>query len=127
MSSDNTEHERYLDVLYSTLSHPHRRIVLRYLLRHPGRVPVADLAAEIDLFEADAPVGNPALPAGNPASLVGLHHVHLPKLLDAGLVELESTTRTVSLSPRAASVPLDSRADRGLLDPSRRSAELDSE
>ena len=127
MSSNDTEHERYLDVLYSTLSHPHRRIVLRYLLRHPGSVPVDDLAAEIDLVEADAPVGSPALSVGNCASLVSLHHVHLPKLLDAGLVELEPTTRSVRLSPHAASVPLESRADRGLLNPSRWNVGLDSE
>ncbi|WP_162829498.1 DUF7344 domain-containing protein [Halorussus rarus] len=118
MSPNDTATDDYLDVLYSTLSHPHRRIVLRHLLGHPHPVPVTDLAAEIGVVEADSSgaTGPPA--TDDAASLVGLHHVHLPKLLDAELIELDAVTNTVTLSPRASSVPLDVAARRGLLDPS---------
>lgn len=120
MSPNDTATDDYLDVLYSTLSHPHRRIVLRHLLRHPHPVRVADLAAEIEVVEADTP-RKTALPAIDDApSLVSLHHVHLPKLLDANLIELDPATNTVALSAQAGNVPLDSAARRGLLGPSRR-------
>ncbi|WP_435174880.1 DUF7344 domain-containing protein [Halorussus sp. AFM4] len=126
MSPDDTATEKYLDVLYSTLSHPHRRIALRYLLRQPRPVPVTDLAAEIALVEAGAS-GTPASPVTDDvASLVSLRHVHLPKLLDADLIELDPATDTVTLSARAGDVPLDSAAGRGLLDPSSRSENADS-
>lgn len=127
MSPNDTATDDYLDVLYSTLSHPHRRIVLRYLLRHPNPVPVADLAAEIGVVEADAPGATGSAATDDAASLVGLYHVHLPKLLDAELIELDPATNTVTLSPRADAVPLDAAARRGLLAPSERGENAGSE
>ncbi|WP_135854412.1 DUF7344 domain-containing protein [Halorussus salinus] len=107
--------ERYQDLLYSTLAHPHRRIVLRYLVRHPGPVPVSDLATEIELVEEGPPTGSASAGRGVSASLLGLYHVHVPKLVDAELVEFDPAESSVTLSTWAESVPLDSTVSHGLL------------
>lgn len=74
-----------VDTVHAVLSKPGRRRVIRRLAVADGPVPVAELAG--------------SLPAPDRSARVRLHHVVLPKLLEAGVVAYEGAGRQVSLTP----------------------------
>ena len=78
------------DVLFDALSNAHRRYVVAQLSRHDGELRVDELAERLAAWEAER--GEPAAP-DRVASM--LHHVHLPKLADIGLVEYDPEAATV--------------------------------
>lgn len=82
------DEERRDEVLLA-LSKPIRRRALRRLDDSPSEVPLADLAAAL----ADDP-------ANRQRVATGLHHAHLPKLADCGLVDYDPERRRA-----AATVP----------------------
>lgn len=60
------------------------RYVLYCLLRH-GRMSLADVADEVTVWEAGAPL--PELPASEPRTVyLSLYHTHVPRLRRRGLV-----------------------------------------
>lgn len=90
----DTTQEGWDDVL-AALAHRHRRIVLSVLAEHEGTMTRADLATEAIDREHDVPdEGQPTLTASE--LLVQLHHVHLPKLHQAGLVSYDAAEGTAS-------------------------------
>jgi DNA-binding transcriptional ArsR family regulator len=78
---------RRKDQLFDVLADPYRRIVLSRLFERAEPVSVDDLAAEVAEATESRAVD---VPAGDSRRIgIRLHHVHLPKLASAGLVERE--------------------------------------
>ncbi|WP_225335691.1 DUF7344 domain-containing protein [Halomicrobium urmianum] len=94
-AADESERER-IDRLYDVLDHDCRRFVLRSLLDH-RTLALADLAELI--AERDHDVAFPDVPeAAVLRTYASLHHNHLPKLDEAGLVTYDEEAELVSLS-----------------------------
>jgi DNA-binding transcriptional ArsR family regulator len=88
------------DALLDVLGDRRRRRALSVLLGRPGPVALDDLAEEVAAREA----GDPPADTGSEEEFrvrTALHHVHLPKLDDAGLVEY-CTERNVVETEAAA-------------------------
>ena len=97
---DSPRGRRRTDQLFDVLADPYRRIVLSRLFEHDEPMSVDVLAAEV--AEATESWGAGA-PAGDSRRIaVRLHHVHLPKLAAAGLVERDDGV--VRPTERAAEV-----------------------
>lgn len=80
------------DLIYHLLSNERRRILLSSLLERPDeRVPVDDVIDEIARHERP----DPGPVSHRDRVTIDLHHVHLPKLADAGVIEHDPVTRTV--------------------------------
>lgn len=86
-----TEADGWDDVLAS-LANERRRLTLRVLKDRDVPMARADLAREIAAYEID----EEADPETVADLLASLHHVHLPKLEDAGLVEYDTADGTVA-------------------------------
>lgn len=77
--------------IFSLLANDHRRYTLRYLSRKVGAVSLGDLAEQIAIWDADPTYDY------YERILTGLHHNHLPKLADAGVVYYDVEQETVEL------------------------------
>jgi len=77
-----------LDAVLDAMASPWRRRIL-YLLRERGPVGLDDLADGLGTWNEVVDHGADGLPDDVEIVRVRLHHVHLPKLEDAGLVEYE--------------------------------------
>ncbi len=77
-----------LDTVLDVCEHEHRRIVLAALTEQHQSLSIDDLATVIVQHNSHT---SPAESAGETLSQIrtGLHHVHLPKLADAGLVRYD--------------------------------------
>ena len=80
-----------LSELFEILSHSRRRFVLNYLERTDGSAMTDVLAEEIAVRERADSSETSGEPAVSDIELA-LHHTHLPKLDEAGLVTYESST-----------------------------------
>lgn len=69
-----------LDVAFDILADGRRRAVLSYLLKGDDRADLEDLATHVTSVE---PTG------GAKRATATLHHLHLPKLADAGLINYD--------------------------------------
>jgi hypothetical protein len=78
------------------LAHPYRRVVLYYLREHE-RASLDALAACVAGWTASGPGTKPAADAETVRT--ALHHVHLPKLADVGLLTYDAETRRATLEP----------------------------
>lgn len=78
-------------MIFDLLAHDHRRYTLHYLSQRVGAVSLGDLAEQIAIWEADSTHDN------YERVLTGLHHTHLPKLADAGVVCYNVEQETVEL------------------------------
>ncbi|WP_332099093.1 DUF7344 domain-containing protein [Halalkalicoccus salilacus] len=80
---------------HDSLAYPRRRHVLDRLLAHGGRMELSELADEIAAVEHTA---TDEVPNGQ-AKLVrlDLHHSHVPKLVNAGVLEYESESGLIEL------------------------------
>ena len=76
--------------IFDLLADDRRRYTLHCLSRHVGAISLGELAELIALEEGDPTADR------YERILTGLHHVHLPKLVDAGLVRYESDAETVT-------------------------------
>ncbi|WP_459192994.1 DUF7344 domain-containing protein [Halosimplex sp. J119] len=86
------------DALFELLADPRRRRLLE-VLEETGRgerAPLADLSERVAVAE-----GTTEGEARHGVA-VALHHVHLPKLDEAGLVEYDPETRVVETTDRSA-------------------------
>lgn len=79
---------RSLDTIFEVLVAERRRNALYVLYRHVGPVTLADLADEVASLEGEA-VERVA---------TSLHHVHLPKLVEVGIVEYDTEEALVRLT-----------------------------
>lgn len=75
-----------LDTLFETLSNPRRRYLLHHLLDHPNGVAEFDtVSGLIARWEQRTGRSN----ASSEDVAIDLHHTHLPRLADVGLVEYD--------------------------------------
>lgn len=81
------------DARFDLLRSGRRRAVLRRLDDADGPVPLAELVAAAVSREAEAAF----TPGQHERVTVGLEHVHLPKLEEAGVVEYDDVERTARL------------------------------
>lgn len=94
------ESELSSDRLFELISNARRRFVLSRVSRGDGPVELSVLAEELAAWENDTTVER--LPAQARKSVyVSLYQTHVPKLDDAGLVEYDVDSGTVSLSEDA--------------------------
>lgn len=81
------------DELFELLANERRRIVVAYLLGRDGPVAVEEVVDHV-VAEIESSVGraerDPRVSVG-----VSLHHVHLPKLDDAGAIEYDPQRQLV--------------------------------
>jgi len=82
-----------LNTMFDVLSHGARRQILVELADHNPRT---EAEFETEEFVADA--GNPDSPE------IQLHHIHLPKLADAGFINWDSQTETITRGPRFSEI-----------------------
>ena len=79
------------NTLFDVLADSRRRYALYYLSRKVGAVALTDLTEQIAMWEE-------ALTRDRcERILTGLHHIHLPKLVDAGLVRYDVERETIEL------------------------------
>ncbi|WP_247730290.1 DUF7344 domain-containing protein [Halovivax limisalsi] len=78
---------------HELLASRRRRQVIAVLETAPRTVDLADVAAAIAAM--DGPDGGPDADPDRIA--IELHHVHLPKLADAGVIEYDPTARLVAV------------------------------
>lgn len=81
---------------YELLANRRRRHVLSYLRDHPHEeIPIDDLTSQViarELMAGEGPVDPESVSAT-------LHHVHLPKLDDAGIVDYDEDAHVVYTPP----------------------------
>ena len=94
-----SESVRPLAALLAAATVPRRRETLSTLLDH-GELPLSDLARRVAAREAAVTVGQVS-PTGRDRVLASLHHTHLPKLVDAGLVTRGRDAEDPLVSPGA--------------------------
>jgi DNA-binding transcriptional ArsR family regulator len=90
VSSDRQRLEIDLDALFEALGDAQRRQILGYLDATDD-----DVAAYSDLIEHVADDSGGESAADHDRIAVSLHHNHLPKLADAGIVEYDARSETV--------------------------------
>jgi len=84
-----------LDVVFEILSHRRRRLVLYHLAQVPGGVEQFDaLVDQVAAWETDANGGD--VPENHRSRVAtDLHHVHLPKLADANVLDYDDRSETI--------------------------------
>ncbi|KTG09960.1 hypothetical protein AUR64_10110 [Haloprofundus marisrubri] len=88
-----------LSRMLAALSHPHCRHVVAQLSADSAPSTLSELVSA--LRASDAPASDPVADDSASESLaISLHHVHLPKLADAGLVEYDPSSRTLARGHR---------------------------
>jgi DNA-binding transcriptional ArsR family regulator len=93
------------DVIFSMLSNPRRRYVIRYLKSDPGPVRIRDLAQQIAAWENDVDVSDLTYKQRKRV-YTSLHQTHLPKLDEAGVVDYDRDRGTIELADRAAELDI---------------------
>lgn len=83
-----------LNESFDLLTHPYRRYTLYYLTTESEVVDIDALATAIATWDEDRRADGGA---DSKAVTVALHHCHLPKLADAGLIAFDAKTGTIEL------------------------------
>jgi len=105
-----------LDETFDALTHSHRRYVLYYLRTHSGAATIDTLSAML-ANELEGPSATPGTDTTEHIE-VDLHHTHLPKLVDAGLITFARDRQSIggckAVSPKSieSSQLIDSRVER---------------
>lgn len=89
-----------VDAAIEALADGERRRVLSSLSEADGRVPIERLAADVR-SDTDGPS-----PGREGRGAVRLHHLHLPKLADAGLVEYDPGEGTAEVADAGWAIEL---------------------
>lgn len=85
--------------MFGLLTHSYRRYVLYYLTNESGTVDITSLSTAISNWGSDLePIGRNE---DRSDIELALHHTHLPKLADAGIILYDTTSRRVELSEAA--------------------------
>jgi hypothetical protein len=87
------------DELFRALAHARRRRVLAYLRAERRTVPVEQVVDHLAQAGPDALVSRREIETS-------LYHVHLPKLIDVGLVAWDDPDRQAAISPTTVAVEL---------------------
>ncbi|MDS0476925.1 hypothetical protein [Natrinema sp. 1APR25-10V2] len=77
--------------MFEVLSHKHRQCLLQYLAHKPAAVPLGDVAEYIAVREEVTTRDR------YERILTGLSHLHLPQLIDAGVITYDDEHKTVQL------------------------------
>lgn len=93
---------RSLETIATLLSDARRRHVLEVLAERDSRILLRDLAAAVASREGETQPDDDS-PATTHEIAAGLHHVHLPKLDRAGVVDYDARANVV-VPERAASL-----------------------
>jgi DNA-binding transcriptional ArsR family regulator len=89
------------DALFSLLSNPRRRFILKHLNGIEGSVKLQELAAEVAAWENET--DPEALTDKQRKRLyVSLYQTHIPKLEEAGIVEYDGDTGDIRLTDRGS-------------------------
>ncbi len=92
--------------MYDALASSQRRVVVRYLAANGGAVSVFDIATHV-AADTEMAWSTDVIESVS----VGLNHVHLPKLVAAGLVEWDDDV--VSSTPLLTRIPLETLTPAG--------------
>ena len=99
-----------LDTTFALLQDPRRRHLVSILTDREPPVSLRALAAAVAARERDADPDE--VPSGITDSVAAeLHHAHLPKLADGGLVVYDPETKTVTDSHVEAAAPFSELGD----------------
>lgn len=91
------------DTIFDLLSHQRRRIGLDYLRETAEPVSVSSLANRIAEKELEQEQSH--VPMEYQKRVLGsLHHVHLPKMTEADVIEWDTATKVVTPTEQAASL-----------------------
>jgi hypothetical protein len=83
-----------LDTIFDILSHSYRRQILSYLSQtEDDLATIADLVTVISKHESESETS--VQRTQDDAVGIALHHNHLPKLADAGLIEFDTRSETI--------------------------------
>lgn len=85
-----------LDEIIDVLTHRYRRYILYHLTHDSEAVDFDKLVSSLDNWEADQ---NGKIRNGSRTSVeIQLHHVHLPKLVEAGVITFDAETGSIELA-----------------------------
>jgi hypothetical protein len=91
-----------LDPTYEALGHSRRRY-LCYTLFEDAAWSLTDLATKVAAWESDVPEHEVSAD-DREAVYVSLYHVHVPKLVDVGVIEFDETDETITKGSTAGRV-----------------------
>ena len=94
--------DQAIDTIFSLLRHRYRRDVVEILSERESPLPLRDLAATIAAGETES---DRASTETTHEVATALHHVHLPKLDDADVIDYDTETSTVTPVRTDALVP----------------------
>lgn len=101
--SQSTSDAPALDVLFDVLADQRRRYALECLREFQTSMALPDLADEVASREQERPV--PDIPAEEVKQVyMSLYHVHVPKMVDANIVEYTQEQDMVVLTPESEHV-----------------------
>lgn len=85
------------DALFDVMASTRRRFVISHLQTRSRPAAVADVATVLTNWESD--VANEHIPKEEVISrYISLHHVHIPKMAEVGIIEWNHERNTVSLT-----------------------------
>lgn len=84
------------DDLFDVLSNSRRRFVVACLHASTDPMAVADVAEELAEWECDTPRDEITSEQVTSRS-IALHHTHVPKMVDAGMIEYDRGRKTIAL------------------------------
>lgn len=91
-----------LDPVFAALGHPRRRY-LCYTLLEDTQWTLEELARKVAAWETDVPE-HAVTPSQQDRAYVSLHHAHVPKLVDEGVISFDEDTETITPGRNAAQV-----------------------
>lgn len=95
-----TEEGIDIDCLHAVLDNPRRRLIVD-VVTEVGAVTMRDLATQVVARERDVPP-HAVTDDQRREVTIALHHVHVPKLADVGLLEIEGGMDRLRPGPNAA-------------------------
>lgn len=91
------------DLIFDLLSNPRRRFILYYLRIASDSVKLPDLAKEIASWEYDTPIEE-LEDKEQKRAYVSLYQTHVPKLVEAGLVDYDTDDKTLRSTPKTYAI-----------------------
>lgn len=101
MSETTPPSDVAVDDVFELLSDERRRLVLEHLLRRPSPVSVPEVVDHLVTAELN---GHDQAEELSSRIAVSLHHIHLPKLAAADLIDYDRERREVTLRESATAV-----------------------
>lgn len=101
--SETTRDELSRDTLFSLLSNPRRRFVIRYLYRADESVTLQELATEVAAWENQTEPEK-LTDQERKRVYVSLYQTHVPKLEEVGVIEYDNDSGEITLTERTQGV-----------------------